>query len=268
MAYTTYTGTITGARTHHTESQTHVDNYSSWYTGSAITNTYNIGSGSSVSGLGAVYNKVQYRVNVDPHGGVIKNVVVNGYAYLPLGGRSYSTVNVSLSGSSGASIGGSGSDTKRSDYSGNVTYTASVTSGGDFLTSGTIYVEVADISRNSNAVGSSTFRITSIQIQVGPPDLSLSLSPSSAVAGDTITANVTGRYSRSLNLTFSANNVTLSTTTMTTDSKSVATQVSWFDTASITGNSMTVTVTATDPSDNRTASTTISLTRPQPLSVT
>lgn len=55
---------------------------------------------------------------------------------------------------------------------------------------------------------------------------------------------------------------------MTTDSRSVVTQVSWFDTASITGNSMTVTVTATDPSDGRTASTTISLTRPQPLSVT
>lgn len=55
---------------------------------------------------------------------------------------------------------------------------------------------------------------------------------------------------------------------MTTDTKSVATQASWFDTASITGNTMTATVTVTDPEDDRTALTTIQLTRPQPLNVT
>ena len=271
MAYTTYTGTLTGARTRHRESQTHVDNYSSWYTGSAITNTYNIGSGivDTPEYLGSVYNDVYYRVDVNPNGGIIKNVIVKGYANLPLGGRRYAMMHVSLSGSSGAPIGGSlTNSTYTSDYSGNVTYTVPVTSGGDFLTSGTIYVEVGDINRNSNFVGSSTFRITSIQIQVAPPDLSLSMSPASAIAGDTVTAIVTGRYSRSLNLTFSANNVTLSTTTMTTDTKSVATQVSWFDTASITGNTMTATVTVTDPTDDRTAETTIQLTKPQPLSVT
>ena len=268
MAYTTYTGTLTGARTRHTESQTHVDNYSSWYTGSAITNTYNIGSGST-STQGAVYNRIQYRVNVNPQGGVIEYVVVNGYANLPIGdGRSSSQVSVHVTGSSDAPISGSGSTSLRTDYSGNVTYTIPISSGGDFLTSGTIYVDVADISRNYPNVGSSTFRITSIQIQVAPPDLSLSLSPASAIAGDTVTAIVTGRYSRSLNLTFSANNVTLSTTTMTTDTKSVATQASWFETASITGNTMTATVTVTDPTDDRTDETTIQLTRPQPLSVT
>lgn len=268
MAYTTYTGTITGARTHHTESQTHVDNYSSWYTGSAITNTYNIGSG-SVSGLGAVYNRVQYRVNVDPHGGVIKNVVVKGYAYLPLGGRRYAMVHVDLNGSAGTPISGSLSDSSyTSDYSGNVTYTVSVTSGGDFLTSGTIYVEVSDINRNSDVVGSSTFRITSVQIQTAPPDLTLSISPASAIAGDTVTANVTGRFGRVLNIVFSANDTDLTTVTTGQDSTPIATEPEWFDRASITGNTMTATVTVTDPEDDRTASTTIQLTRPQPLSAT
>lgn len=112
------------------------------------------------------------------------------------------------------------------------------------------------------------FKLSSLSVSGRNPDLSIEVSPTSAVAGDTISVISTGRAGQTLNLVFSANNVTLSTTTMTTDTKSVATQVSWFDTASITGNSMTVTVTATDPSDSRTASTTISLTRPQPLSVT
>lgn len=271
MAYTTYAGTITGARTRHTESQTGVDQYSSWYTGSAITNAYNIGSGTvrEPTNLGSVYNYVYYRVNVNPKGGVIKNVVVKGYANLPIGeGRSSSHIAVKLTGSSGAAISGSTYQVKNTDFSGEVTYNVPVSSGGDFLTSGTIYVDVSDIDRNYPTAGSSTFRITSIQIQVAPPDLSLSLSPASAIAGDTVTASVTGRYNRTLNLTFSANNVTLSTTTMTTDTKSVATQASWFDTASVTGNTMTATVTVTDPTDDRTAETTIQLTRPQPLSVT
>ena len=112
------------------------------------------------------------------------------------------------------------------------------------------------------------FKLSSLSVSGRNPDLSIEVSPTSAVAGDTISVISTGRAGQTLNLAFSANNVTLSTTTMTTDTKSVATQVSWFDTASITGNSMTVTVTATDPTDSRTASTTISLTRPQPLSVT
>ena len=178
-------------------------------------------------------------------------------------------VKVNLSGSSGAPIGGYLTNSSyTSDYSGNVTYTVSVTSGGDFLTSGTIYVDVGDINGNSGVVGSSTFRITSIQIQTAPPDLSLSMSPASAIAGDTVTAIVTGRYGRVLNIVPSANGVDFTTVTTAQDSTPIATEPAWFDRASITGNTMTATVTVTDPEDGRTASTTIQLTRPQPLSVT
>lgn len=144
-----------------------------------------------------------------------------------------------------------------------------ITSGGDFQTSKDIYVEVGDIAREyQNASMDSTFYVTRIGILVDPPELSISMSPASAIAGNGITALTTGRYGRTLDLTLTANNATLDQFSIVTDSQAFTTQLSWFDTAGVTGNSMTVTATVTDPTDGRTAETTFTLTRPQPLSVT
>lgn len=112
------------------------------------------------------------------------------------------------------------------------------------------------------------FMLKSLSVRSQNPDLSIEVSPSSAIAGDAVSVISTGRAGQKLNLTLSANSVDLLTTTMTADSKSITTKYAWFDTAAVTGNSMTVTATATDPSDGRTATATFTLTRPQPLSVT
>lgn len=269
--YLTFDGTITGVRTRYQNSGTQEDTYSQWYTGSAIYDTYDIGCGYISSPYGTINNHVYYRVNVDPQGCVIKQVVVSGYANLPIHDRNMSHLFVDLDGSTGAAISGYNSLTWRTSYAGNVSCTVDVISGGDFLTSGIIYVRVADIAeelRDASGHIDSTFRVTSIKIKAVPPDLSITTSPASAIAGDTVLANVGGRYNRTLNLTLSANNVTLLETTMTSDSQTLATKASWFNDASITGNTMTATVNVTDPLDGRTAETTITFTKPQSLSVT
>lgn len=269
--YTEISASITGVSQYHqAERPSGTSRGWSSYSTSNIYGSYYAGS----SYESASYNDdyaLSYRVHIDPTGkgipsdGVLSAVTIKVTLSHDSTRDAHFSSKAYRTGPMTGSLSGLTSKTVSSGSTTTVTYVININAESQISGAQDVYIYF-------NCTGTGwvlgTVKAVEAKARFSAPELSLSLSPASAIAGDTVTASVTGRYNRSLNLVFSANNVTLSTTTMTTDTKSVATQVSWFDTASITGNSMTVTVTATDPSDSRTASTTISLTRPQPLSAT
>lgn len=119
-----------------------------------------------------------------------------------------------------------------------------------------------------NSVG--YFTLQGLSVTGKYPALSVEVSPVQTTAGDDISVITTGRSGQSLNLTLTANNVDLTPTpiTVNTDTKTITTDLSWFDTALESGNTLTVTATVTDPTDGRTASAAFTLERPSALSVT
>lgn len=258
-------GTITGAKTGHRPAgtgQSYV--YSDWYTGSAIFDTYNIARPQTTE-----YYTVVYRVHVNPQGGEVIGFRIKGYLDLEATGSS-SQLSLYVRESpppSGGSVLSNESRNFTNGYHNTAAIAINTEDGKAFQNERDVYVEISQIGSNR---GICSFKVEEIGIYTVAPDLSISMSPASAIAGNPITADITGRYGRNLNLTLTANGADLTPTpiTITSDSQNIATEVSWFDTASVTGNSMTVTATVTDPEDGRTASADFTLTRPQPLTVT
>ena len=128
-----------------------------------------------------------------------------------------------------------------------------------------LYVER---STYGNSVG--YFTLQGLSVTGKNPALSVEVSPVQTTAGEQITVITTGRAGQSLNLKLTANNVDLTPTqiSVNTDTKTITTDLSWFDTAAESGNTLNVTATITDPNDGRTASAAFTLDRPSALSVT
>ncbi len=100
-----------------------------------------------------------------------------------------------------------------------------------------------------------------------PPAMSISATPTSLPAGHKVTINTQNRSGISLHYEFAVNGKIIYSEDGDSDSYQVTTHPSWFDNAGTTGNSMSVSVTASDEY-GRTASTGFTLTRPQAPVVT
>lgn len=136
----------------------------------------------------------------------------------------------------------------------------------------TVKFEFKDL--NATDVGSITFDLDPydglisavltdpvVTIVYSEPTLGLAITPSEVSAGSSVSLTFSNRLSRELSVKFAYNSTELTSLTVTSDSKSVTCPESWFSTAGVTGNSMRVTVTATDPL-GRTATANLTVTRP------
>lgn len=79
------------------------------------------------------------------------------------------------------------------------------------------------------------------------PALSFTLAPSSVYVGNTVALDFTNRLSQTLTVEFKYNDTLLHTETVTADSAAVTCPASWFETAAVSGSSMRVSVSASDP---------------------
>lgn len=119
----------------------------------------------------------------------------------------------------------------------------------------------------SNQYYKSTFQAVKSSAISVPPQLTISALPTSVTAGDSVIINAQNRSDLILHYRFTANNQTLHSGDASSDDYQVNTNVSWFNTAGLTSDSMDVEVTASDDY-SRTASVQFRLSRPKPLSVT
>ena len=93
------------------------------------------------------------------------------------------------------------------------------------------------------------------------PALSVSASPTTAYVNNSVKLTFGNRSGRTLTVIFKQGSTVLASTNVSADSYTTAPPASWFDTAGVTGNSMTVTATISD-SYGRTANTSFSLNKP------
>lgn len=113
----------------------------------------------------------------------------------------------------------------------------------------------------------STFQAVKCGAISVPPELSISAIPISLPGGHSVTIKAQNRSGVRLYYEFTVNGQTLYRGSSDSDTYQVTTLPSWFDNAGITGNSMSVSVAASDEY-GRTASTGFTLTRPQAPVVT
>lgn len=94
------------------------------------------------------------------------------------------------------------------------------------------------------------------------PALSVGVTPSSLYAGDRITADFTNRIGETLNVRIYYNTTLLSETTASSDSLVILCPESWFSTAGVSGNSMSVKLRASDENGRTSNDASFTLQRP------
>ena len=265
MAQEYIAGTITGARTIHTypSSSGKPAEISPWYTGNAIYNTYEISR--PVAGE---YIRVEYRVHVKPAGAKVIGYKIRGNYSLQGGGTNSTTWHLSFTVySASGSLLADEYRTGKSNYNNVAQFAIAEKDGTTYQDERDVFVRIGQI----GYIGSyNSVSIESIGILTAPPDLSLSFSPASVIAGEVITVNTIGRFNQDLQLKLSANNVDLTPTPIKidADSKPITTKASWFDDTAESGNTLSVAATLTDPEDSRTATADFTLERPKALTAT
>lgn len=148
----------------------------------------------------------------------------------------------------------------------NVDFTnlATVSSGGTTYSApaytfpkGSIYWRA----RVTNSQGLTSAWSSGVSFTVSFPTLSVATSPSSLYAGSNVTLSFTNRLSQALTVEFLYNSTLLYSTTADGDTLSVSCSESWFTTAGIVGNSMSVKVRAYDGLDRTSSDVTFTMLR-------